>query len=712
MVNVKPLQDGLNWLQTSVQYVKGIGPYLAKLLGKLNINNYEDFLYHIPFRYLDRGQITSIHQVEVGKNRTVSGEVVASGESLLPRRGRKIFEVILGDGKGFISAKWFHYYPKYFLNRFKKGERFLFFGEVSAYRGQKQMVHPEVEAIGDLFEEEELQKRFLGLVPVYSTTEGLSQRQIRKGIQFLLEQIEARLPEVLPAEILATHRLPPLLDSFQRIHLPIEGDVQEEWVEHRSPFHRRLIFCEFFYLQLGLGIRRRQAGTVSGFAHRPLHQLRQQLLSGLPFELTEGQKRSIGEISKDMCSPHPMNRLLQGDVGSGKTLVSLIAALLAVENGHQVALMAPTEILAEQHARNFKQLLGQMGIPTELLTSAVKGSARKAILEKIRNRTPLILIGTHALLEEEVAFENLSLVVIDEQHRFGVRQRMKLMRKAERPDVLVLTATPIPRSLAMTLYGDLDLSLMTEMPRGRQPIVTRVMQERDRPKLYEFIRKKLQEGRQAYFVFPLIEESEKLALKDASRALEKLTKIFPEFELALLHGRMRNEQKEGVMARFIKGEIKVLVATTVIEVGIDVPNATIMVVEHAERFGLSQLHQLRGRVGRGSEKSYCILAADFKKSELAQERLAVMEESNDGFRIAEEDLKIRGPGDFLGTRQSGLPDFRVANLITDLALLEEAKGAAGRILEEDPELMLPKNQILRMVLEHRWKGRLGLAEVG
>jgi len=678
---------------------------------RIGVSSYEDLLYHLPFRYLDRRSIASIAKTQPGKQRVVYGTVDAVGEVSLGRRGRRVFEVIITDGEGYLTLKWFHYPRKFFQERFKKGEKFLFFGEVSYFRNEKQMVHPEVTPVKEFFDEEDFQKH-LGLVPVYSTTEGFHQRQIRKAVEFLLEGISERLQDSLPLSLCSQWQLPGLAESFQRIHRPLDEDSPELWTAQRSPFHRRLIFEEFFYLQLGLAFRRQKAKIIPGIAHQGKFQLREQLLAQLPFKMTLGQERAIQEITRDMCAPRPMNRLLQGDVGSGKTLVSLLAALLAVENGRQAAVMAPTEILAEQHLKNFSRLLSAMDIPVLILTASTKGAERKRVLEQLKSGRPCVVIGTHALLEEEVAFENLSLVVIDEQHRFGVRQRMLLMKKSEQPDVLVMTATPIPRSLAMTLYGDLDLSLMTEMPPGRIPILTRIMNEKDRPKMVEFVREKVEAGQQAYFVFPLIEESEKLDLKDATKAFEMLKKIYSKFKVEMLHGRMKNAEKEEVMRRFSAGETQILVSTTVIEVGIDVPNATMMVIEHAERFGLSQLHQLRGRVGRGGNKSYCILATDFKKSDLAKERLKVMEASSDGFKIAEEDLKIRGPGDFLGTRQSGLPDFRVGNLINDLDLLEAAREAARDILEKDPQLQLEENRQIRPILEHRWRGRLSLAQVG
>lgn len=639
------------------------------------------------------------------------GEVIASGEVLLGRRGKRIYEVIFSDGNGTIHAKWFHYSRKFWEKRFKTGEKFLLFGDVDFYRGVKQIVHPEAQSIKEFFDEEELQKH-LGLIPVYPSTEGLQQRQIRKALSYLLEEGKELLQETLPDTLLAKYNLPPLLDSFLHIHQPGSEDNPDDLAARRTPYHRRLAFEEFFYLQLGLHLRRSKTKENPGYLHKMHGDLARVLLKTLPFELTAGQQRSIQEIYQDMCSEHPMNRLLQGDVGSGKTLVCMLAVLLAFENGNQSAIMVPTEILAEQHEKNFRKLLAPLGVPIYLLTASTKENERQAILSKMAAGEPGVVIGTHAILEDDVRFLNLSLAVIDEQHRFGVRQRMKLIRKTIQPDVLVMTATPIPRSLAMTLYGDLDLSLMTEMPAGRQVILTRIMQEKDRPKLLEFVRKKVQEGRQVYFIFPLIEESEKLDLKDAKKGFEKLKEIFPKFSLAMLHGRMKSKEKEEVMGRFSRGEVDILVATTVVEVGIDVPNATLMVVEHAERFGLSQLHQLRGRVGRGREKSYCVLAADYRRSELARERLKVMEESVSGFKIAEEDLKIRGPGDFLGIRQSGIPELRVANLVTDLDLLEEAKQAVEEFLREDPQFQFPKNQWMRSVLEHRWSGRLGLAEVG
>jgi len=704
-------EESLQWLQRPVQFIKGVGPYLAGLFAKVQVRTLEDLLYHLPFRYIDRRQVSTIAELMPGQDACIFAEVGAAGEVLAGYRRKRIYEVVFSDGSATLHAKWFHYSRKFFDQRFKKGEKFLLFGKLDVYKGVKQFVHPDAQPIREFLEEEELQKH-LGLLPVYSSTEGLNQRQIRKALEQVLAETLRFLPETLPSEILAAQALPELRGCFEHLHRPGSDESAIVLNSKENSAFRRLAFEELFFVQLGLHLRRGKVRRNLGYAHKNLHGLSQRLIDRLPFQLTAGQQRCLDEIYRDMESPFPMNRLLQGDVGSGKTLVCLMAGLLSVENGWQTAVMVPTEILAEQHERNFQRLLQPLGTPTLRLTASTPNSVREEILGRISAGEPCIVVGTHALLEEDVRFSKLSLVVIDEQHRFGVRQRMKLIKKGKPPDVLVMTATPIPRSLAMTLYGDLDLSLMTEMPPGRQPVVTRIMMERDRPKLEDFLRKKIAEGRQAYFVYPLIEESEKLDLRDAKKGFERLREVFPEFKLGMLHGRMKNHEKEEVMRSFSAGKIQILVATTVIEVGIDVPNASLLVVEHAERFGLSQLHQLRGRVGRGSEKSYCILATDFRRSNLAKERLKVMEESANGFRIAEEDLTLRGPGDFLGTRQSGIPDFRVASLISDLDLLEAAKLEVQKILQQDPELQSERNRVLRRVLEYRWSGRLGLAGIG
>lgn len=699
------------WWETPVQFAKGVGPRLSPLLNKMGIQTFEDLIFHLPFRYLDRREIQSLNFLRESKNSAIMAEVHAAGEVTIGRRGKKIFEVIFSDGKGHLVAKWFRYNRGYQQKRFQKGKKFVLFGETSRYQGQWQMVHPEVHLLSE-FTDEEGASDLLGFLPVYRSTEGLQQRTLRRIVQGLLPDLVKHAQETLPADILARRAFPSLLDSFLSLHQPPKEADSLDLEQHRSSWHRRLAYEEFFYLQLGLGLKRNRFLKKQGFAHHPHIKLRNRLLKNLPFDLTQSQLRATETITHKMLGPEPMNVLLQGDVGSGKTVVGMLAALLSVENQKQAAVMAPTEILAEQHARVFTHHCEPLGVRVRLLTASTSNTLKEEILNELGRGDPMILIGTHALLEESVNFQNLSLVLVDEQHRFGVRQRLELMKKGSCPDVLVMTATPIPRSLAMTLYGDLDLLVIDELPAGRKPITTRIMYEKNRPVLYDFVRKKIAEGRQAYFVFPLIEESEKMDLKDATKAFENLQKIFPEFGVGMIHGRMKGNEKDLIMREFSERKVQILVSTTVVEVGIDVPNATIMVIEHAERFGLSQLHQLRGRVGRGTEKSYCVLACAFPASDLAKLRLKVMTDYEDGFKIAEEDLKIRGPGDFLGTRQSGMPELRVANLIQDLPLLEAAREDVKKLLAEDPDLLQERHQYIRQVLRRRWGGRLGLAEVG
>lgn len=700
-----------DWFETPIQFAKGVGPRLSPLLGKLGIHSFEDMLFHIPFRYLDRRELQALNLIQASKNAAIMAQVQASGEVSLGRRGKRIWEVVFTDGRGHLVAKWFRFNRAYMTKRFQKGKHYILFGETSLYKGQWQMVHPEVHSINE-FSDEEPAHQILGFIPVYRSTEGLHQKTLARILKGLLKEFERVGLETLPEELMSRNQFPSFTSSLKALHEPPKEANVLELEQHRSIWHQRLAFEEFFYLQLGLSLKRIRSHHSEGVAHHPHVKLKNRFLKSLPFELTGSQVRAVTSIAEKMVLAEPMNVLLQGDVGSGKTIVGLLAALLAVENEHQAAIMAPTEILAEQHLRVFEKFVSPLGVKVRLLTASTPSGERETTLEELNRGDPMIVIGTHALLEGPVNFQNLSLVLVDEQHRFGVRQRMTLMKKGHRPDVLVMTATPIPRSLAMTLYGDLDLLIIDELPAGRQPITTRIMYEKNRPDLYTFVRKKIQEGRQAYFVFPLIEESEKMDLKDATQAYERLTEIFSDFSVGMIHGRMKGDEKDKIMRAFADGEIQILVATTVIEVGIDVPNATLMVIEHAERFGLSQLHQLRGRVGRGREKSYCVLACSFPASDLAKLRLKVMTEYQDGFKIAEEDLKIRGPGDFLGTRQSGMPELRIANLIQDLPLLELAREEARLLLAADPDLLQERHMTIRQVLRRRWGGKLGLASVG
>jgi ATP-dependent DNA helicase RecG len=549
-------------------------------------------------------------------------------------------------------------------------------------------------------------------VPIYPKLPGLSSRAIRRLIHSILSGLPAAMPEPLPPGLARERGFLPRREALALAHFPPQDADLPALNDFRSPFHRRLIFEEFFFLQLGFALARRERETrPSEPGLRVDDAIRARLRAALPFHLTAAQRKVLKEIAGDLMSGRPMNRLLQGDVGCGKTVVALLAALLVVENGHQVAFMAPTEILAEQHHRSFRKMLHGTGYPVALLTAGVAGSARRQVLAGLRSGAIPILIGTHALLEEEVLFKSLRLAIIDEQHRFGVAQRARLRAKGTRTDVLVMTATPIPRSLALTVYGDLDLSVIDEMPPGRRPIRTVLRGEDSRAAVYAFLRAQVKEGRQVYVVYPLVEETDRADLKAAVEMQRKLSsQVFPDLEVGLLHGRLKVDERDAVMAEFASGRLPILVATTVIEVGIDVPNATVMVVEQAERFGLSQLHQLRGRVGRGAHESYSILMTGAQASDEALRRLDIMVRSSDGFVIAREDLRMRGPGEFLGTRQSGLPDLRIGDILRDHDILEEARQEAFRCAATLAGT--PQRRDLVQHLERRWAGRLGLIQVG
>jgi ATP-dependent DNA helicase RecG len=565
--------------------------------------------------------------------------------------------------------------------------------------------------IADHIEDDPL--HFKRIVPIYSEPEGLYQKTIRKIMKEVVDYYADELTSPIPEDIIRRQRLMDFGAAIRQVHFPPEDAPLEAFNLNRSDAHRRIVFDEFFFLQLGLALRRSEVKAEEGIPFQILHGYTQRLLQSLDFRLTAAQERVLSEIEEDMRQPHPMNRLIQGDVGSGKTIVALMAALIAIENGFQAAFMVPTEILAEQHFLNIRRLVGPLGIRQVLLTSSIKGMEREEIQQSITSGEKHIIIGTHALIQEHVHFHRLGLVVIDEQQKFGVMQRAILRRKGTNPDVLVMTATPIPRTLALTLYGDLAISIIDEFPPGRVPVETRLYYERSRPKVYEVVKEEIRKGRQAFLLYPLVEESDKVDLLDATRMADHLQRdIFPEFKVGLIHGRMKGEEKEEVMVKFRDAQIDILVATTVIEVGIDIPNASVILVEHAERFGLPQLHQLRGRIGRGRYPSKCLLLAQYRRSEEARRRLRVMEETSDGFRIAEEDLAIRGPGDFLGTRQSGLPDFHVANILRDGKILNQARQEAFSLVERDSDLSQPDHRPLVKALREKWKGRLELARVG
>jgi len=687
-------------LHTALQFVKGVGPARARQLRRLELETVEDALFFLPYRHEDRTRLTAFRSLVPGETHSCAGVIVSLSPPPRGRRGAP-FAVVLRDATGYVTATWFN--AAYLGRVFARGQRLVLHGKVGRFRGAVTLQHPDFEIV----ESDDDDRIHWGrLVPVYHATEGLGQRPLRTLLWRLVEAHAASLVDPLPEPVRARRGLPALGESLRSAHFP-------ETEPAAATARRRLAFDDFLVLQLGLGILRARTTRARGIAMNPRGQLGERLRATLPFALTRAQERVWGEIRTDMASPHPMHRLLQGDVGSGKTVVAALAVATAVEAGYQAAVMAPTEILAEQHLLTFGQLLAPLGLPVALLTSAVTGRQRAARLRAAVAGELACVVGTHALVQEGVEFRRLGLTVVDEQHRFGVEQRARLRAKGEHPDLLVMTATPIPRTLALTLYGDLDVSLLDELPPGRRPVVTVARTDAKRPEIYAFIREQIAAGRQAYVLYPLVEESAALDLKAATEMAERLqAEVFPDLTVGLLHGRLRPAEKEAVMRRFKAGDIHVLVSTTVIEVGIDVPNASVMLVEHAERFGLSQLHQLRGRVGRGPWKSYCILLTGGHAGDEARQRIAAMIETNDGFRIAEADLRLRGPGEFFGTRQSGLPQFRVADLVRDAALLEEARQEALGILAADPELREPAHRGLRHALLARWRGKLDLASVG
>ncbi len=675
-------------LSSEVKFLKGVGPARAELLAARGIHTVEDLLYYTPFRYEDRTRITRIRDLIPGQATTIFAKVLTSGLMRTRKSGIYIYDLACTDGSGMLRCKWFN---AVYLERnktFRPGQRVFFYGKVEPDpfgTGNLQIVQPQFEILPESAQEGAESLEVGRLVPIYESVGSLGTRVLRRLISTALGALEAQIPDHLPGSIRQRNKLVDRGPALRQIHFPDGERPIEEVANFRTPAQIRLIFEEFFGVGAGLALKRRKAKAVPGIEFRVTEEVREAIKKILPFHPTAAQKRVLKEIADDMCSPRPMNRLLQGDVGSGKTIVAVQAALLAMENGHQVALMAPTEILATQHYLYIKDLLAPLRYDVDLLISARKAGEKAELKRRIVQGDVHLVVGTHALIEEDVSFARLGLVVVDEQHRFGVMQRFRLIRKGSTPDVLVMTATPIPRTLALTLYGDLDFSVIDELPPNRTPIETRLLFEPDREQAFEFLREKVRRGGQAYVVYPVIEEGGKLDLKPAVRMYEHLSRnVFPEFRLGLLHGRLPSDEKEGVMQRFKRGELQILVSTTVVEVGVDVSNATAMLIEHADRFGLAQLHQLRGRIGRGRAKSTCLLLAEEPLSDVASERLRTMTETTDGFRIAEIDLKLRGPGEFFGTRQWGIPTFRIANLLRDQEILEWAKREAAEFVEHPP----------------------------
>ena len=714
----------------------GVGAKRAAELARVGLHTLEDLLLRFPIRYEDRRRTASIASLRPGTLATVIGDVAGSGLRRTRRPGFTIFEMTVKDGSGSLKAVWFN--QRFLREVFHRGQQVALFGKVEQTAAGLQMTSPQYEILGDSSEDEdpddvetvdgqedsgatavaapggtsgedeETSVHHGRIVPVYERIGSLTPKIQRSLVRQALDRLPSTLFDPIPRDIRSTHRMPGRAEALRDAHFPDEGADVDALNAFRSPAQQRLIYEEFFLFQLGVALRR-QSIERERKAHVPVvtDAIRDAARRVLPFQLTTGQKVALRDIVRDMEKPQPMNRLLQGDVGTGKTIVGVLASIVAMENGLQVALMAPTEILADQHLATIRRLLRDTRFRVEELTGGGKPAVRRALLTDLASGDIQFAVGTHALLQEGVAFHRLGLAIIDEQHRFGVVQRSQLREKGT-PDVLVMTATPIPRTLALTTYGDLDVSVIKERPAGRQPIKTTVRPETRRDEVWQFVRGELERGRQAYVIYPLIEESEKIDVRAATAMAEHLAlDVFPPFKVALLHGRLKSDEKDRIMAQFAAGEIQVLVSTTVVEVGVDVPNATVMVVEHAERFGLSQLHQLRGRVGRGLEASHCVLLYQPPLSDDARARLKAMSETNDGFELAERDLQLRGPGDFFGTRQSGLPTLRIGDLVRDFAVLQQARDEARAWLADAKK----DDPILRLAWGS-WRDRFGLVDVG
>src|SRR5688572_14085635 len=684
-------------LDTDVQFVKGVGPRRGSLLTSRGVRTVGDLLLRVPRAYQDRSTFQTLASLQPGQDAAVRAKVYRSRSIQTRTRGR-ILEVVLTDGSSFAYAKWFHGGSTSLSRGLSAGREMILFGRVDrdSYESKLVFFNPEFELLDEDAPQGSPSLDVGRIVPIYEELAGLTSRQLRRIISSALGDLADPLDDPIPPAIRTEHGFPDLRTCLQRIHFPAVGDSVDELNRRTYPSHRRLIFEEFFLIELMFALRKKQSQLARGVRFETTDRIRACVKKILPFHPTAAQKRVLKEIVEDLKATHPMNRLLQGDVGSGKTIVAFEAVVVAVENGYQAAIMAPTEILAEQHYLNAKRVLAPLGYSIGVLRRGIKKAEKKKLFEDLAAGTIQLIVGTHVLLEESTVFKKLGLVVIDEQHRFGVVQRLRLMTKGDQPNTLVMTATPIPRTLAMTLYGDLDLSVIDEMPPGRSPIKTIHATERSADQVYARLAEEMEKGRQCYVVYPVIEESEKVDLKSATEGFEKLSKVFCDRKVALLHGRLKSEEKETIMRAFSAGELDVLVSTTVIEVGVDVANATVMLIEHAERFGLAQLHQLRGRVGRGSQASFCVLMTPDRIGETARERIGAMVATTDGFRLAEVDLRLRGPGELAGTRQSGLPEFRVANLMEDSGLLSLAQGEAKKYVEsEDQALRLLKELSMR-----------------
>jgi ATP-dependent DNA helicase RecG len=692
-------------LATPLQFLKGVGPRRAADLEHAGLVTLEDLLYRFPVRYEDRSRLRPIASLAPGQSVSIAGRVLACGLRSTRRPGFKIFEAAIDDGTGSLRAVWLN--QPFLKDVFARGQHVVLYGAIEM-RGSvsMQLTNPQYEILDD----EDGETIHTGrIVPVYERTGTITPKMQRRLVYDGLQRLPPDLPDHLPEQIRVRLGMPSRYAALQATHFPPDDAPLDELNRFATAAQRRLIFEEAFIFQMGVLARRQTAAAEQKpAAIRVDDRIRESARAVLPFRLTNGQKQALKEIVADLQGPHPMNRLLQGDVGSGKTIVALLAALVAMENGLQVAFMAPTEILAEQHFINISRLLQASRFRVALLTGSIGSAARREQLAQVESGAIQLVVGTHALVQGDVLFKQLGLVVIDEQHRFGVLQRATLRAKGLHPDVLVMTATPIPRTLALTVYGDLDVSMIRELPAGRLAVKTLAKPESRRAEVYEFVRGQLDAGRQAYVIYPLVEESEKIDVKAATQMADHLAgEVFPAYRVGLLHGRLKADAKERVMRAFVAGELQLLVSTTVVEVGVDVANASVMIVEHAERFGLSQMHQLRGRVGRDDYQSHCFLLYQSPLSEEARERLTAMTDTNDGFEIAERDLRLRGPGDFFGTRQAGIPTFRMIDLVRDRELLDTAQREAARWFEASSPSSAGINQLLAS-----WEERFKLIEIG
>jgi len=686
-------------LETPVRYIKGVGPKKAEALGKLGLETIEDLLFYLPRRYEDRSKRKTIRELKIGESQVVQGEVVTFGIRR-SKKGMSIFQVAVTDNTGVIYAVWFN---QPFLKKFfKQGQKIILYGKVERY-DTIQIHQPEYE----ILETEKDSSIHIGrIVPVYPLRQDITQRYLRSVVYHAVKSYPSKLKEFLPTHLRAKHKLVDIKFAVRNIHYPGDFNMLER-------AYKRLVFEEFFFLQTAIALKRKGIKIdTEGISHKVDEELLSSFEQDLPFNLTSSQVKVMKEIESDMKSPKPMNRLLEGDVGSGKTIVACYAILLTIKNGLQACLMAPTELLAKQHFITLSKILAPYDINIELLISSLSESGKKEVRESVKKKEVNLLIGTHALLQEGVEFSKLGLAIVDEQHKFGVTQRAVLKEKGTKSDVLIMTATPIPRTLALTVFGDLDISVIKELPPGRRPISTYWVEESRREKVYEFIKEEVKSGRQAYVVCPRIKESEKSQIQAAQSMHEKLkTEVFSDFSVGLIHGKMKSADKDKIMREFKKGKINILVSTVVIEVGIDVKNASIMLIEDAERFGLAQLHQMRGRVGRGEYDSYCILLSD-PKTENAKKRLGAMANTIDGFELAEEDLELRGPGEFFGTKQHGIPEIRFGNILRDTEIMELARSEAFKLVKGDPNLADPRNRIVHQALVERFRGKLDLVNVG